>query len=896
MLLYCDLDDLRNESDVEQKFLYPLLTGDAPLGLGISQKHILTKANLRHVVIGKGNDKKTYYPDYVIAKAGIPMAVIEAKAPETPLTAAFREARLYAHELNALFKAGTNPVSVVVACNGHELWLGQPDHQSPSLKATYLDIIHQTETFASIEEQLGAEALKMKWGLMRSELLQRQYWKPRLLLGGRAVQDEALPKNAFGRTISSRLVPIFNPETRAERAKVVQTAYITSTRRSRYVQPIDALIRAASPRSHADARLIEQTSNPTALLEKLSDRKNLEQKVLLIIGGAGAGKTTFIDYLQEVALPKDLREATLWLHLNMNHAPGSKDEIFDWIRKSIIQSVQDNYPELDFDELDTVQSLYSVEINKFRKTYSELYKSEETFLQKLGEKIEQLQSDLHGTAMAHCRFCGGERGRLVIIILDNCDKRERDLQLLMFEVAQWLKREFRALVMLPLRDETYDNHRDEPPLDTALKDLVFRIEPPAFHDVLAKRVELARAELQTDQRSYRYDLENSMHVDYDAADQGRFLTSIVSSLFSGDRNIGRLLVGLAGSNLRRAFEMFLEICNSGHIPSSEMLKIKNSQGVYNIPLHYILRALLRQNRRFYDSDHTYIKNLMPVDPERGPSHPFLRIVALSWLKQRSTVEGPSRLKGYFPLSSLIADLSVIGYEQDEITDAIRELTRAYCVLTEDFRSDNLEEHTLIKIGPAGIVHLELIENINYWSAISEDLFYDRKAMAQEVCDAISDSANHYSKSTSYRNGRTALKYIESKRCEALESIDYLPQSTRDRFPDFSSTGRAFQEFAQAAGLDLWETAELDLPVGTVIKTQVARTQPYGFFVDFETSKHPGRKGPKLSGLVRYDDLPPGTSQNYRAGDRVTVKVTKIDPRQRKIHLELVRQPSEQICT
>lgn len=67
----------------------------------------------------------------------------------------------------------------------------------------------------------------------------------------------------------------------------------------------------------------------------------------------------------------------------------------------------------------------------------------------------------------------------------------------MFEAAQWLQREFRCLVVLPLRDETYDNHRDQPPLDTALKDLVFRIEPPMFQQVLVSRVQLAMRALDT---------------------------------------------------------------------------------------------------------------------------------------------------------------------------------------------------------------------------------------------------------------------------------------------------------------------------------------------------------------------------------------------------------------
>jgi hypothetical protein len=47
-----------------------------------------------------------------------------------------------------------------------------------------------------------------------------------------------------------------------------------------------------------------------------------------------------------------------------------------------------------------------------------------------------------------------------------------------------------------LREETYDNYRDKPPLDTAIKELVFRIEPPPFQNVLLSIVQMAMNDLK----------------------------------------------------------------------------------------------------------------------------------------------------------------------------------------------------------------------------------------------------------------------------------------------------------------------------------------------------------------------------------------------------------------
>ena len=116
--MFCQLSDLHNESDVEQKFIYPLLTLAIPNGLGYKPIDIRTKADLRQIVIDKGRSEKLYYPDYLILIAGFPIFVFEAKRPGEDLAEALREARLYANALNASLLHGINPCVRVAASDG----------------------------------------------------------------------------------------------------------------------------------------------------------------------------------------------------------------------------------------------------------------------------------------------------------------------------------------------------------------------------------------------------------------------------------------------------------------------------------------------------------------------------------------------------------------------------------------------------------------------------------------------------------------------------------------------------------------------------------------------------------------------------------------------------------
>jgi hypothetical protein len=79
--MFCSPEELVTESDVEQKLMWPLLTTGHPNGAGYLVADILTKVSIRRLEIGKGTSKKLYYPDYMVVLAGLPVLVVEAKAP-----------------------------------------------------------------------------------------------------------------------------------------------------------------------------------------------------------------------------------------------------------------------------------------------------------------------------------------------------------------------------------------------------------------------------------------------------------------------------------------------------------------------------------------------------------------------------------------------------------------------------------------------------------------------------------------------------------------------------------------------------------------------------------------------------------------------------------------------
>lgn len=876
--------DLLNESDVEQKFLYRFLTEEHPRGMGLPSSIIQTKTNLRRFSIGKGADAKLYYPDYVIVVLGLPLVVIEAKAPHESIEEGYRQARLYAHELNALYPSEFNPVKLIIASNGIELWYGKADENQPTGKAAVENLGAYSPHVAAIQESISWKALHDYSKSLTATVRPDGLFKARRLVGGVGLQNEEVGQNTFGATLTTSISDIFNPSTRAERAYIARNGYVPSRRRERYVDPIDRVIRAARPPSETDAKLLEDTSKPNELIGRLQNKDDLEHKVLLLIGSVGSGKTTFVDYLQEVALPKDLIDTTVWCRLDMNAAPVAANEIYEWLRSALIDACRMAAPSEDFDDLDTLRKIYSVEINKFNRGVGKLYVGDPTvFNVKLAEHIESVQADRHLAAQAHIRYCCGDKGKLCIIVLDNCDKKTRDEQLLMFEAAQWLQREFRALVILPLRDETYDNHRAQPPLDTALKDMVFRIEPPLFQHVLVSRVKLAMKKItQNSGAKLRFSLPNGMSVEYPQSDQAYYLTSIVTSLFEHDRFVRRMIVGLSGRNMRSALEIFLEFCNSAHIGEDQIFKIRQSEGRYTLPLHQVATVLMRMNRRFYDGDHSYVRNLFAANRDDARPSFFCRYMILRWLRQKFSTSGTGGLKGYYRKGEVKQELMSYGLSPDILDREFNYLLSSACVIAEHLKLDSVVDDDLVRIGPAGFVHLDLVGNVSYLAAVAEDTYFSDRLQAERIAGRIRDSNKHLHVKTTVENATEVVEYLEEVRRQVNPPHgSFLAEDRLALLTEIGDASAALARVKKDLSWDPWFDADKKHPRGSLRHAIVMNVVSFGCFVELPDGLH---------GLVHTSKM---NGFSVDAGDHVEVEIIWVDSIQKKMSLSMIEVVREE---
>jgi hypothetical protein len=767
------LTELLTESDVEQKLIWPLLVRPYPMGLGLGTPDIATKLNVRRLEIGKGTARKLYFPDYIVIIGGLPVAIVEAKAPGESVEQGLDEARLYANEVNARFPTSINPIFRVIACNGERLVSCPVDSAEPDILLTHADFVVTDPAFARFIDLCRRDALQRFANEIRKKLRRDTYQRPLSLVGGQSVQNQELPPNTFGVTIAGDYGHVFNPRTRDDRIHIVRNAYVSSLRRQRYVEPIDRVIRNAVTPAMAQIPMMEDTSKPKEILEALRERRALENQIILLIGGVGVGKSTFVDYLSGVALPEDVRSRTIWLRLNLNEAPLSIEMAYAWVVRGVIAEIRSQFPEIDFDDITILEKVFSPELNSLLKGPLALLDPGSTeHRTRLTDRMMAWQSEGMTMAKAMARYVCAGPGRLLVIALDNCDKRDRDHQLAMFQVAQWVQNEFRALVVLPIRDVTFELHRSEPPLDTAQKHLVFRIEPPNFAEVLQNRVRLALEEMKAAEKDIEntltFQLPNGMKVTYPASDQGVYLASILRSLYAHDRFVRQVMTGLAGRDVRRALEIFLDFCMSGHIGEDEIYKIRFFRGAYVLPLTVIARVLLRMQRRFYDGDKSHLKNLIQCVPTDALPDHFVRLGILHWLDARKERPGPAGVNGFHRVSDVLTDLVRLGHDVLRAREELLYLIRERCIVVEHLRADSVDDGDLVRITAAGVVHLQLMASPDYLAACAEDTWLSDSALAQDIAERLRGPQNsHLSRRITARTARELVEYLKARAAERV---------------------------------------------------------------------------------------------------------------------------------
>lgn len=358
-------------------------------------------------------------------------------------------------------------------------------------------------------------------------------------------------------------------------------------------------------------------------IQDLIKKQNLDS-VMILFGGRGAGKSTFIERLLFYIKPKEVVNHSIIGIINLIDSAQNRDELTTEIWKGVLLKVDTN---------NLLQGTQEELIGLFRPEF-EIF--EKQFLVNYSENSEERQkliSKFLSEKLSDTKYCCGrlslywkQQAKGLILVLDNLDQLSPDLQDVCFLTAMEISRKLNCLVIISMREERYFNAKSRGTLD-AYHTNGFHIASPIITKVLMKRIGYILEKIDSSK-----DLKGDFDIynDRQLNTVKYFLIICSKGLRTENSALSQFLRFSTHGDVRRALNFFKSFLTSGYTNINEM----TSKGSWTFLKHHVLKPIMIPERFFYDEVTSHIPNIFKVRDEKHGSH-FTGLRILSFLQEMS---------------------------------------------------------------------------------------------------------------------------------------------------------------------------------------------------------------------------------------------------------------------
>ena len=481
---------------------------------------------------------------------------------------------------------------------------------------------------------------------------------------------------------------------------------------------------------------LEDDDQGGQLTEKLtkSVRRQRTGQVLVLFGGKGSGKSTFIRRILLHSPPTYIRKHAKIVIIDLLAKPSSKEQVTEHIWSRLVS-------ELDSDRVldasrETVLKLckdrYQVALNQ---NLQGLEQSSIEFNTRLNDLVQEWKRDTPYIAAKLGEYWHRKHQGIVVVI-DNTDQYSSELQDFTFVTAQEISAAIGSLTVISMREERFYNSKIRGVLD-AFQNSGFHISSPAPERVMEKRLLYVSRLLSDgafDSTLFDGDSESKEEVI-------QFLKLLLTEFTRENSPLIRFFEACAHGDIRLALDMFRGFLTSGYTNTREML----SRSSWNIAVHQVLKPVMIPDRFFYDETVSAIPNVFALrSPLNGSHFTSIRILRLL---QPTAQHGAT---GYHP-AALLRSAFVDDLNMGDDFDRNCDMLLAHGFIEANNRLDAYSEAVdSIKITGYGIyVYRELCRHFTYLDLIASDTGVVDEAFANFLIGAAN---------TDYRMFRDKKKY------------------------------------------------------------------------------------------------------------------------------------------
>lgn len=488
------------------------------------------------------------------------------------------------------------------------------------------------------------------------------------------------------------------------------------------------------------------------LSENVINRRS--QEVIILFGGKGSGKSTFLRKLLNHNPPIFIRQHARIALIDLLKTPEEKTIIHEEIWGKILYLLdQDGILEAPRDELIILfRDKFAV---AEKQVLFGLDETSEAYNIKLNSLIESWLSDKKYCAKILSSYWKSKK-RGLIIVLDNTDQYSREMQDYCFSIAQEISSHLGCLVIISMREERFYNSKIHGILD-AYQNSGFHITSPLPQLVFKKRI-LYILDLLKGRNN---EVNSLSHIpEYTATELNNFFVVIFREFTRDASALNQFIEACTHGDIRLALDLFRGFLTSGYTNVEEMV---TNLG-FKLQIHQVLKPMMVPHRFFYDESKSNIPNIYRPRSKVNSSH-FTALRILRRLDRGSEAQTAA----YVPVATLRSFFADTMNMLDDFNQNLDILLK-YGFVESNNRIDEYDEFVdTVKITPYGTYMLQSLSTFfPYLDLISFDTGVFNEETANYLVISANEDLNYF---LAYKKYTRIIKRLE----KAEEFIKYLSQ-------------------------------------------------------------------------------------------------------------------------
>lgn len=597
--------------------------------------------------------------------------------------------------------------------------------------------------------------------------------------------------------LSSELIPVLSQvfeeiykTSELTDREILKKCYVSNEDVLKYSDELNSIFIDNPPNFDHRIAGLRNTKNTQESIKKDLNTGLSAPDPIIVIGTAGAGKTTFIkNFTENFLTPKEKKKRPI---VYIDFREFTSQEVHDTanIYSQIIQEIKNEHPDLNVHKRNILKTIFKTEIKENKEgIWENLLTNKDVLEQKISSFLEEQTNNPITYLERISNYLIKQCDKRLCVVFDNADQLKDSDQRKIFLLAHSINRKLGAIVITSIREGYYFRWKDKPPFN-AYHSTVYHITAPPYSKVLKKRIEYALEtfdfkdiKIQVDQKKVAFQ-KGSLKI---------LFRNLYRTLFQNDNSkILRFLEETSYPNIRHGLEMFQTFLLSGHSKTTEYMSLAYKKG---IPYWEFVKSVALESSYYY-SDRSKIVNLfLPV--ETNQNH-FTKIRILNFLLIENQREGKGLT--YVNAKELIDIFVKIGYSKDVVFDELNQLLDYNLIITSDYLGDieddiALNENSKIAISSVGHYYIkELIHTFPYLDlTVQNTPIYSEKH--------FTDISKSFPKSDKYGH-RDLVKRLETSKV----FLDYLiSQEVHDlKRPKLTNENLSLSQNITAEIRDLFE--------------------------------------------------------------------------------------------